>query len=81
MNPYFRSFYRWPGIMVERVKSCFAKAQGGSEGNTFKVLLFCFRIPSFSLSPLSAPLSFFRHREGGRERMVDGVKGYRGAQG
>jgi hypothetical protein len=32
-------------------------------------------------SPLSAPLSFFMCKEGGRERMVDAVKGYRDAQG
>jgi hypothetical protein len=37
--------------------------------------------PSFSLTPLSAPLSFFRRREGGRERTTDGVKGYSGVQG
>jgi hypothetical protein len=40
-----------------------------------------FLFPSFLLSPLSTTLSFFRRREGGRERTVDGAKGYRGAQG
>jgi hypothetical protein len=37
--------------------------------------------PSFLLSPFSIPLSFFRHRERSRERIADGVKGYRGVQG
>jgi hypothetical protein len=37
--------------------------------------------PSFLLSPIFVPLSFFRRREGGRQGMVDGVKGYSGAQG
>jgi hypothetical protein len=80
MNPYFTSFCRWPGIMVEGVQSCSTMAQGGREGNTLEVLVF-FLFPSFSLSPLSAPLSFFKRMEGGRERTMDGAKLYRGAQG
>jgi hypothetical protein len=41
----------------------------------FFLFLFCL------LSSFSAPLSFFSHGEGGKERMMDGAQGYRGAQG
>jgi hypothetical protein len=50
------------------------------EGNTFEIVVFLL-ISFFLLSPLFIPLSFSRRREGGKERMVNGVHGYRGAQG
>jgi hypothetical protein len=59
MNPYFTCFCRWPGIMVEGVQSCSAMAQGGREGNTFKVLEF-FSYFLLFCSLLFAPLFLFQ---------------------
>jgi hypothetical protein len=82
INPCFTSFYKWAGIMVEGIQSCSAMAQGGREGNTFKILLFLPISFLLSLSLLFPSLfPFCRHREGGKERMTDGAQGYRGAQG
>jgi hypothetical protein len=58
-----------------------AMAQEGREGNTFEILVFSSYF-FFPRSPLfSFPFLFFRHREGGMERTVNGAQGYRGAQG
>jgi hypothetical protein len=56
------------------VQSCSAMAQGGREANTFEVQVFFPYFNSFSLSPLTVPLSFFKRRERGRERTADGGK-------
>jgi hypothetical protein len=54
-------------------------AQGGRGGNTFEILVFLlFSFSSLSVSPLSAPLSFFRLREGGKKGTMVRAKGNRG---
>jgi hypothetical protein len=63
--------------MNEGVQSCSAMTQGGREGSTFEILEFPHVSFSFLLSPFFVPLYFSRHREGGKERMADGVQGYR----
>jgi hypothetical protein len=71
------SFCRWLSKMVEGVQSCSAMAQGGREDSTFEILLF----PpiSFLCSLLFLSLFHFsRHREGGKDRMVDRAEGYKG---
>jgi hypothetical protein len=57
-----------------------AKTQGGREGSTFDILVFPL-VYLFLPSPLLVPLSFSRHREGGKERTLDGVHRYKGVQG
>jgi hypothetical protein len=73
------SFCRWLGIMVEGIQSYSDMAQGEREGNTFKILVLL-PISFFALFFMSLFL-FSRHKEGGKEIMVDGAQGYRGAQG
>jgi hypothetical protein len=78
INPCFTSFCRWPGVMVEGVQSCSTMVQGGRECNNFEILIFLpiSFFPRFLLFP---PLFLFPGV--GKERMTDGVQGYRGAQG
>jgi hypothetical protein len=75
------SFCRWLGVTEEGVQSCSAIAREGREGNTFEILVFSssFFVPRSLL--FLPPFLFSRHREGGKERMMDGAHGYRGAQG
>jgi hypothetical protein len=81
INPSFKSFCRWLSVAMEGVQSCSTLTQGGRKGSTFKILVFL-PISTFSLSPFSVPLSsLFGHKEGGKERMVDGTQGYLGVQG
>jgi hypothetical protein len=81
INPCFTSFCRWPGVMVEGVQSYSAVALGGREGNTFEILIFFPMFLLFCSLPFPPRFSFLSPREGGRDRIVDGEKGYRGAQG
>jgi hypothetical protein len=64
INPCFTSFCRWPGVRVEGVQSCSAKAQGGREGNTFKILVFS---PIFLLFCSLLFLSLFLFSSVGKE--------------
>jgi hypothetical protein len=80
-KPMLHEFLQMAGVTVEGVQSYSAVALGEREGNTFEILVF---FPIFLLFlPLPFPprFSFLSPREGGRDRIVDGEKGYRGAQG
>jgi hypothetical protein len=84
INPCFTSFYRWPSVTVERVQSYSTMAQEEGKSSSFRTLVF-FPISFFlyrSLPFFLLLLSFLsRHKEGGKERMVGGAHGRRGAQG
>jgi hypothetical protein len=66
-NPWFTSFCRWLGVMVDGVQSCSAMAQGGRKFNTFKTLvplpIFLF---FFLLYPFFILLFFFVQTQGRR---------------
>jgi hypothetical protein len=67
--------------MVEGVQSCSTMAQGQRKGNTLEILVFL-PISFFPRLLLFSSLFLFsKRREGGKERAVDVVQGYMGAQG